>query len=68
MRYHCRDCSYRGKRLQASGSCPACGSFNMHMAGAAAPEVQAKPRRLQLAMLVLLWVVFAGLVLGKLVN
>lgn len=66
MRYHCRECSYRGAKVDGRGGCPACGSLDIHISvGERAPEPP-KSRTLQLSIMVLLWLTFAGLVLWKL--
>ncbi|WP_116367645.1 hypothetical protein [Parahaliea mediterranea] len=70
MAYLCRDCSYRGKKGGSGGACPACGSFNMTLAGAAPPERQVdsgnSARRIRL--LIGLWVLFFALLAQKLLE
>lgn len=66
MRYHCRECSYRGVTVDSRGGCPACGSLDIHISvGEKAPEPP-KSRKLQLTVMVALWATFAALVLAKL--
>ncbi|MEZ5553949.1 hypothetical protein [Haliea sp.] len=68
MSYHCRQCSYRGNRLDERGYCPACGSPDIHIGGKAAVKAPPKPRKRQLALVIALWVIFAGLLASKLVS
>lgn len=64
MTYTCKDCSYRGKTSGRDGSCLACGSFNL--ARLSSPAETAKPGRLRLTLLVVLWVYLIGLIIWKL--
>lgn len=66
MAYICKDCSYKGKQGGQLGGCPACGSFNMVLQGAAQAEVAESPGKTRLALLVVTWGVFLGLVVWKL--
>jgi hypothetical protein len=68
MSYHCRQCSYRGNRLDERGYCPACGSPDIHTGGRAAVMPPPKPRKRQLVLVFALWVLFAGLMAYKLVS
>ncbi|MEQ8801970.1 hypothetical protein [Haliea sp.] len=68
MRYHCRECSYRGNKLSPAGSCPACGSFDIHVGIGELQQAEPKSRKLQLAVLIALWAVFAGLLLSRLLS
>tara|TARA_R110000772_G_scaffold245757_1_gene359245 strand:- start:45498 stop:45704 length:207 start_codon:yes stop_codon:yes gene_type:complete len=68
MSYHCRQCSYRGNRLDERGYCPACGSPDIHIGGRAAVKPPSKPRKRQLVLVIALWVIFAGLLAYKLVS
>ncbi len=66
MRYHCRECSYQGPKVDNRGGCPACGSLDIHIsAGEKAPEPP-KSRKLQFGIMVFLWAAFAVMVLWKL--
>jgi predicted ATP-dependent serine protease len=68
MAYHCKDCSYRGVKSGQLGECPACGSFNI-VKSIAVPAKESSPaKKWRLVVLVLLWVVFLALVIGKLVR
>ncbi|MBN7798263.1 hypothetical protein [Parahaliea mediterranea] len=66
MAYICKDCSYRGKQGGQLGGCPACGSFNVVLKGASRAEVAQPPGNIRLALLVVTWAVFLGLVVWKL--
>lgn len=68
MAYLCRDCSYRGKRAGQSGSCPACGSFNLALEATAQDQEAPPPGRLRLGLLVGSWGVFLVLVVWKLLS
>ena len=68
MSYHCRQCSYRGNRLDERGYCPACGSPDIHIGGRAAVKPPPKPRKRQLVLVIALLVIFAGLLAYKLVS
>ncbi|MDX1735699.1 MAG: hypothetical protein R3228_15100 [Halioglobus sp.] len=54
MAYYCRDCSYTGKAKSQTGACPACGSFNYGIRGAAGEQAPA-PKRWRLVLVILLW-------------
>ena len=49
-------------------ACPACGSPDIHIGGKAAVKAPPKPRKRQLALVIALWVIFAGLLASKLVS
>ncbi|GAB3273836.1 hypothetical protein [Parahaliea aestuarii] len=70
MAYLCRDCSYRGKKGGSGGACPACGSFNVTLSGAAPPqrEEQSGNSALRIRILIGLWLLFFALVAQKLLE
>jgi predicted ATP-dependent serine protease len=64
MAYYCTDCSYRGTTSGQMGECPACGSFKISKAQKSKKE---KPRRkVQLGILMALWVYLIALIAWKL--
>jgi hypothetical protein len=66
MAYHCKDCSYRGRQRGDLGGCPACGSFNIALAGAAAAPPPQPPGRRRMALLLISWGLFLALAGWKL--
>lgn len=63
MEHHCRDCSYRGKRL-SQGSCPACGSANIGRSKGQTSEDKPSSKVSTIVMIIL-WALFAYLLLDK---
>lgn len=68
MPYHCRDCSYRGKKSAPSGECAACGSFNISP-GNQQPIGKSKPvSKIQRIALVVSWSVLLILIARKILE
>jgi len=68
MSYHCRQCSYRGKKLDERGYCLACGSPDIHLTRKTPAKAPPKPRIRQLVLVLALWVIFAALLASKLMS
>jgi predicted ATP-dependent serine protease len=68
MAYHCKDCSYRGKKSGQLGECPACGSFNIVKDTVLPDKESPTAGKWRLVVLALLWVLLIALIIGKLVN
>ena len=66
MAYSCRDCSYRGTESGHAGECPACGSFNFGRRKR--EEDKEPPSKLRLQILVVVWTIFIGMVVWKLIQ
>lgn len=65
MAYHCKDCSYRGKKSGQVGECPACGSFNIEKQSVAL-ATESTPRKWRLFVLVASWGVLLSMITWKL--
>lgn len=68
MAYHCKDCSYRGKKSGQLGECPACGSYNIFKEAAALDKQTQPIKQWRLIVLVMLWGLLIALIIGKLVH
>lgn len=67
MAYLCRDCSYRGTEAGVAGECPACGSRNFGRRKNQAEEAPSN-NKLRLQILVVVWTIFIGMVIWKLIQ
>ena len=65
MAYHCKDCSYRGKKSGQGGECPACGSFNIDKQPVVATK-ENTPKKWRLFVLVASWGVLLSMITWKL--
>ncbi len=66
MTYLCRDCSYQGTGAGHAGECPACGSLNF---GRRKNQTEdAPPSKLRLQILVVVWTIFIGMIIWKLIQ
>ncbi|MEP1469556.1 MAG: hypothetical protein ABJK20_03540 [Halieaceae bacterium] len=66
MNYACRDCTYKGTAAGQAGECPACGSLNF---GRRKKTVEAAPpSKLRLQILVVVWTIFIGMIVWKLIQ
>ncbi len=67
MKYHCKDCSYKGKKPVSDGRCPACGSYNYRRPGASAgKDGEYQQSNVKLAAVVVLWGILIYIIYRKL--
>ena len=65
MTYQCKDCSYSKRAPFPSGSCPACGSFNIQRDNSDTLSPKEGGKRWRLWISIGLWTVLAYLIYEK---
>jgi len=66
VNYLCRDCTYKGTVAGHAGECPACGSLNFGRRKSNAKDEP--PSKLRLQILVVVWTIFIGMIIWKLIQ
>jgi hypothetical protein len=66
VNYVCRDCTYKGTTAGHAGECPACGSLNFGRRNSSAEDEP--PSKLRLQILVVVWTIFIGMIVWKLIQ